>query len=531
MFKVLLIDDESFILEGLKVLIDWESEGFEIVSTASNGQEALEFLNNNKVDLIVSDIKMPVMTGLELLAKIRENNISEAYFVILSGYADFSYAKEAIRYDSTDYILKPVNKNELIQTLRKITQMKVTQEEREAKTTEMKQAYLARNLISLIRGKFDDQNLKCIKENMKLTKAIRYIEITLDYSDIEEEYIDYDKRKRQRKLYKVCKDLLKDDKDHCVFDVSAEENVYDVGILYCEYMAKDKEMDESEYLSLLADEIQNSIEVPIVMFVGKKVEDISNITKSYNSVNVLRTFQGFRKEKRVYYYEDEVQVSSGNVVIYKKSLDKLISAVEHNNNAEITKSVNGFYKEMKEMGATEEIMMLNINYVLFQLIHLATKQDNEINQSEIMRIIGQTSHKKGIKRGSKEHLTRLTYEYAEYLAQLRSKSSKGVLDNVLKEIEDNYDQNLTLKDLGEKYYINSAYLGQIFRKKFGKSFNDYLAKYRMEKAASLLVNTNKKIITIAEKVGYQDVDYFVNRFVLAKGCTPTKYRKRANVAV
>ena len=66
---------------------------------------------------------------------------------------------------------------------------------------------------------------------------------------------------------------------------------------------------------------------------------------------------------------------------------------------------------------------------------------------------------------------------------------------------------------------------------FGKSFNDYLAKYRMEKAASLLVNTNKKIITIAEKVGYQDVDYFVNRFVLAKGCTPTKYRKRANVAV
>ena len=92
MLKVLLVDDEPFILQGLTVLVDWQKEGFEIAGTAVNGEEALDFLIKNEVDLIIADIKMPVMTGLELLAKIRKENISEAYFAILSGYADFNYA-------------------------------------------------------------------------------------------------------------------------------------------------------------------------------------------------------------------------------------------------------------------------------------------------------------------------------------------------------------------------------------------------------------------------------------------------------
>ena len=89
LLKVLLVDDEPFILQGLKILIDWEQEGFEVVKTAANGEEALEYLRGEQVDLIIADIKMPVVTGLELLEKIRGEKISDAHFVILSGYADF----------------------------------------------------------------------------------------------------------------------------------------------------------------------------------------------------------------------------------------------------------------------------------------------------------------------------------------------------------------------------------------------------------------------------------------------------------
>jgi len=95
-----------------------------------------------------------------------------------------------------------------------------------------------------------------------------------------------------------------------------------------------------------------------------------------------------------------------------------------------------------------------------------------------------------------------------------------------KEIREHYAENLTLKILSEKYYINAAYLGQIFKKKYGQSFRDYLNGIRIEQAVILLVHTNEKTCRIAEKVGYHDTDYFVNRFVTAKGCTPKEYRKR-----
>jgi two-component system response regulator YesN len=117
MLKVLLVDDEPFIVQGLSALIDWEKEGFEIVGTAGNGSEAVEFLKSNPVDLILADIKMPVMNGLVFLKYVRETHLSEAFFVILSGYGDFTYAKEAIKWQCTDYILKPIQKSQLLALL------------------------------------------------------------------------------------------------------------------------------------------------------------------------------------------------------------------------------------------------------------------------------------------------------------------------------------------------------------------------------------------------------------------------------
>ena len=183
------------------------------------------------------------------------------------------------------------------------------------------------------------------------------------------------------------------------------------------------------------------------------------------------------------------------------------------------------------MGVNREIMNLNINYFLFQLIHQATEQDNGVNQEEILHIISEGSVEEGIMRGSKAHLVRFACEYGDYLAQLRKNVSRGILGDIEREVREHYAENLTLKELSEKYYVNSAYLGQIFRKKYGQSFKDYLNNYRLEQAASMLLRTDDKIYQIAEAVGYHDLDYFVNRFIAAKGCTPAKFRKQAKMVV
>lgn len=529
MLKVLLVDDEPFILQGLTVLVDWQKEGFEIAGTAVNGEEALDFLIKNEVDLIIADIKMPVMTGLELLAKIRKENISEAYFAILSGYADFNYAQEAIRYKCTDYVLKPVEKDELLSVLRRVASMHQTVEEKKKDNKRMEQAYLARNMIAVIQGKYDNLNLEYVRKHMQLSEGVRYIEIELDGLELSEELTDEEKRGYQRKLYQYCLDYMDKDSNHCVFDVSGNEKIYDIGVVYCEYMSESREMNEQEYLEKFLDYLKGIIQMPVIMLVGKKVADISKVAQSYSTACVLRSFQGFCQKKPIYYYETEVQVKDEGIILCKKSLDVLLSAIEQNSPGEIVTGVDLLYQEMQQMGVTQEAMNLNINYMLFQLIHLATAQDDGVNQGEILRIISESTFEEGIMRGSKAHLSRFACEYAEYLAQLRKKVSYGVLAKVEREVKERYAENLTLKELSEKYYVNSAYLGQLFRKKYEQSFKDYLNNYRMEQAALLLVRTDKKIYEIAEEVGYHDLDYFVNRFITAKGCTPAKFRKQARL--
>ena len=523
MLKVLLVDDEPFILQGLKVLIDWNAEGFEVVATAENGQEAIAYLKENQVDLILTDIKMPMMSGIELLEIIRRDHISDAYFVILSGYSDFTYAQQAIRYHCIDYILKPVEKEQLISILRKVAAMSETKEIRKKDRQKMEAAYLARNMIGLLNGKYDDVNLEYVRNHMQISEGVRYIDIEL--AEQSDEWEDGMARGLQRDLYQACQEWLREDSNHAIFDVSHDEKSFDIGIIYCDYLAAKSDLTEKAYLTAFHSNLETILQMPVQMLVGKKVQDISGISKSYGTACILKSLVAFHAKKDIYYYENEVQVNQNGIVLCKNSLDALVAAIEQNEKIQIRKNVDGLYEEIGKMGVAGDCVNLNINYLLFQLIHLATEQDNEVNQEKILQFISESSFEEGIMRGSSVHLSRFCCEYADYLTQLRKNVSRGVLLEIEKEVREHYADNLSLRDLSKKYFVNSSYLGQIFRKKYGQSFKDYLSNYRINEAAKQLLKTDKKISQIAEDVGYKDSDYFIRKFIEIKGCTPSKYRK------
>lgn len=523
MLKVLLVDDEPFILQGLRVLIDWNAEGYEIAATAENGQEAISYLKSNQVDLILSDIKMPTMTGIDLLEIIRRDKISDAYFVILSGYSDFTYAQQAIRYNCMDYILKPVEKEQLLSILRKVAMMSENKEIRKKNDQRMETAYLARNMIALLNGKFDEMNLEYVRNHMQISDGVRYIDI--EPAEAMDEWDDGAARTLQRELYGACEELLMEDSNHAIFDVSHDEKSYDIGLIYCDYLAAKADMDEEKYLSEFHKNLEAMLQRPIHMLVGKKVQNISGISKSYGTACILKSLVAFHAKKDIYFYEKEVQVNEKGIVLCKNSLDGLIAAIEQNEKIQIRKNVEALYEEIGRTGVAGEAVNLNINYLLFQLIHLATEQDNEVNQEEILQFISESSFEDGIMRGSSVHLSRFCCEYADYLTQLRKNVSRGVLLEIEKEVREHYADNLSLRELSKKYFVNSSYLGQIFRKKYGQSFKDYLSNYRINEAARQLLKTDKKISQIAEDVGYKDSDYFIRKFIEIKGCTPSKYRK------
>lgn len=377
MMKVMLVDDEPFIMQGLEVLIDWNALGYEIVKMASNGGEAYEYLKSEQVDMVISDISMPVMTGLDLLKRIREEGLSDAYFVILSGYNDFKYAQQAIRYASMDYLLKPIDREELTDILKRAARMR-----------------------------------------------------------------------------------------------------------------------ESEH-------------------------DETGMTA------VLRALRTFRSDQDIKTYGDEINVPQGRIMLLKEQLDSLIAAVEQNDITEINRSVDVLYDETRDRGMSTDVFDLNLNYLLFRLIHLAVEQDESVDQEEVLSYISDNVYESGEIRGSRTHLKRFAISYAEYLVQLRKNVSRGILQEIEREIRANFADNLTLKDLSRKYYVNSSYLGQLFKKKYDQSFKDYLCSVRISEAASMLLKTDEKIPVIAEKVGYKDTDYFIQKFIELRGCTPAKYRRNS----
>jgi len=528
LLKILLVDDEPFILQGLRVLIDWDSLGCEITATASNGLEAYEYIKNNHIDIVITDIKMPELNGIGFLKKIREEGYSDIEVIILSGYKDFQYAMEGMRYGCSGYVLKPVEKEELIAIIKKAAQKKNETIEESKQKESLERAFFARNLIALLLGKYDDRNVNYINERMKLSDEIRFASIEFINPTGMDEVEETEIRQTHRDLYELCRELLGDDANHVVFDTSADQDSHEIGLILCDYMYNDKKATEEEFLIYLKDVIYSRFKLPIRILVGKAVKGITNLSKSYSTVRILKSFEGFRPKKDLYFYEDEVQVNQGGAVLCKQYIDDLIRTIELNAHSDIKYAVTELFKEMRRLGITSETIKLNMDYLLFGLIHLATSQDDEVNQEEILQYISESSFHDGVLRGSSEHLASFAIEYAEYLTQLRKNINGSILDDIENEIKKNYMNNISLRELSKSFYINSSYLGQLFKKKYGMSFKDYLTTYRINESALLLMETDEKITKIAEMVGYKDTDYYVRKFIEIKGCTPSKYRKNKN---
>lgn len=519
MLKVLIVDDELVIAQGLKVLIDWNAEGYEIAAVCVNGQEGLDYLRHNTVDLVIADVMMPVMTGLELLETVTREKISEASFVILSGYSEFAFAQQALRYGCIDYLLKPVERDDLLAILHKFSHMS----ENAKLEQKYEHAYLMRTLIALLYGKNTETDLKFIRENLRLSPGVRYIEIEIaDIDEDDEEGTDLHALREQ--IFHGCRKILQEDSDHCVLEISHNRLNYAGGFLYCDYMAQERDLTEAQYIQRLQ-RFGISLQREIRLIVGKKVPDISLIAQSYDSVRSLKNLEAFRSEKLIYFYEQELQEKEERSVLCKSELDALIKAISLGDHDKIEERVETLFSHMQSRGIRRRGINVNFNYLLFRLIHLASTMDSEADQEEILQLISASAVEQGFLRGSSRHLTCFAWDYADYLTQLQHSEPSGILRDIEREVRENYAENLTLQDLGKKYYINSSYLGQIFKKTYGQSFKNYLTLQRINEASRQLISTDKKIGDIAEAVGYKDVDYFISKFIQIKGCTPSRFRR------
>ena len=228
----------------------------------------------------------------------------------------------------------------------------------------------------------------------------------------------------------------------------------------------------------------------------------------------------------VFYDDIKDEIEINKYPLDKEKLDDLIKAIEMNDKEKMIKHIEIVSNHFKDLAYEPEMVKMNIDYLLVQIVNIASDLEPELERDDVERLIGYEDYDRIVVRGDVDYFRDFTLDVAEYINSLRKNTFGGTLTNVINEININYNENLTLKSLSEKYYINSAYLGQIFRKKFDCSFKDYLNNFRIEKASELLRRTDDKIYEIATAVGFNSTDYFISKFVQLKGTTPLQYRKK-----
>lgn len=524
MIKVMIVDDEPYIRQGLKILINWGQYGFKICSEASNGLEAVKILESTDIDLVITDIKMPQMDGLELIEHTQKYISKNIRFILLSGYYEFEYAKKAIKYDVADYVLKPVQKDELIKVLQEYKEIYYNQIENLKKQEMSERILFERHISALLSGIFDKDSIDYVKNYLTDTDNVRYIRIEYDQTDDKYSLLsDEEKAREQLRLYNAVKKSLGCNWHHVYLPNKANGD-YSVGFIYAKSLADNEDLTEKEYISKLHSNLSSLLTFKIYFYIGQKADNISLISESFKTTTIAKNFQLYSKEMDIAYYDEiKDKISTDKYTVDKNLIDEVIKAIEENDADQINKAVENLYEHFKDLSAEPEMIKICMDYLLFNLISLARDLYPDFEYDEISKMINQGGY---AFRGSANHFKKFVLEFSDYLNSLRKHVFGGILTDIEREITENYMKNLSLKSLSEKYYINRAYLGQIFKKQFGVPFKDYLNNYRIEKACEILLRTDDKIYEIAEAVGFNNTDYFISKFVQVKGTTPLQYRKQ-----
>ncbi|WP_334075266.1 response regulator transcription factor [Paenibacillus sp. A14] len=515
MIKVLIVDDEPKLREGLRTFIDWNAYGYTVVDTAANGNEALEKYKLHSPDLVIADIRMPGMDGLQLIGLLRQLN-PMLHILILSGYADFDYAKKAISQRADGYLLKPVDEDELIEYIEKI-KLQIQQERLAEQWNHVTREWSRDAFIQglLAGAEKEETELQQRADELDLRwKSYQVLLITLHMDEEADPEIASHVRQNMVSRFEMTG-------RGCVFSFHTH-----IGILL-----------KAPILGVETDSIYQGIceavsgaGVDFTAAVGPKVGGLTEVVHSFQAARELSKHHFFLGNDRLLTcdmlekLQKEVPPTDfGSAEFY----EQLYYAVEVGNREIVKSLVRRKGQSLVAEGQSEGDIKRGFAELLTAILGKGLKQSPEL-QSRSKEFSDRLSEIYKVRT-----LEALYVKTEVFLEQMMSQLSEGSKHREVKIMLDlihrNFSDNLKLETLSGIFNYNSAYLGKLFKNETGEYFNTYLDKVRIEKAKSLL-EEGLKVYQVAEKVGYTNVDYFHSKFRKYVGTSPSAYRKTANHA-
>jgi two-component system, response regulator YesN len=516
MFKVLLVDDEPFVTKALKVLINWEELGYVVCAEASDGQSAVELIVEHKPHLVISDIRMPRMDGLNLAKYCSDVMKYNCKFIILSGYKDFSYAQEAMRCGVKDYLLKPVDEDELIDKLKTLYEEISRDLKRQLVEEEADMLRINKHIEQLLRGYDDGSAVEKVNSFFKLEERIelRYVIIHI--------ISNYKNQLEEAENKEKIKVLTQQLEANCGFHIFNYSSNNIEGII--KFTFSDGE-GTAEIVSDIKKVIYEDYGFDCLIFVGGAASEAASLKQSAEQAKSIMLHKFFNNRGSIIFYDDIEDINFDYSFEKVLDIDALIDAIEKIDNDKINELINEIFNQFYNNLYAIEVINTYINNLVIEIMKLIKEVGGEVDSFVKEHSLFTYSIMELTLEELKINTLKLCLKSASYIKELRVENSKGVISEVEKYIRNHYMEDINLKSIAEKFFMNSVYLGQQFKKCYGVHFNDYLNGIRIKEAQKLLSRTNKRIYEIAECVGYKNTDYFVGRFQKLIGMSPSEYKK------
>jgi len=530
MAKLLIADDEYLVLDSLKMIISKNVENIDIVGTAGTGREAVEKAIELKPDIIFMDIHMPGIDGIEAIRQIKAAG-SNALFVIITAYEFFDYAKDAINLGVSEYILKPVNKSKVIETLNNLCD--TIRQNRRLLLREVELKEKINRIIPFIEGQFVSYQLFTLGTisdiefyedifNMSLRQGYAVTVLFKSFEGkVREDNFKLSLNKQNfyekfsMELRRMCPCLIGNpllDRITAFVPVAEKMDSYEIrnGSIRIARQIKER--------------IKPCTDIDYTIGIGRSYE-AGSFSKSCNEAYMAASVP---RGQSVMHYEDIIP--SNNIPdTYPAQKEALFA------NRILTGNIQGAEEVFKDIylwliGSYSEDMdklkskLIDLLFVIEKALPYKVSSFSKSKQSYILSIL-KTNSKEAL---GNQFLHIISGLSDEIQAQIRSEID-GIIPRVLKYLNNNYHREITLADAAKSVNISYYYFSKIFKDEVGKNFSDYLTELRIEKSMKFLENSRISIKEVCQKIGYNDPNYYCKIFKKITGMTPTEYRAAVSI--
>lgn len=526
MYKVMIVDDDRIIRKGLMKTIPWAEHGFKLVGEAGDGEQALAIIEQEQPEIIVSDIKMPFMDGLELARRTREINPA-IKFIFLTGFEDFSYAKAAIDLQAVDYLLKPVERDVL---LAKVEKAAAAYEKEQGSETQLQEAqpYLRAKLFQRILAGEDDESL--VREGAHLSLDLDHAYVCALLARIDDYAVE---SVHPAVHHRELKANLANGMEACIAYTGLTAGVYalehDAFAVLVHGDAEEDFAGVKELGEKLCNYVRENFSATITIGIGTVQRGLTGTAASFDDAHAVLEFR---------------HLVGKDTVITPDDIDRLTPEVQERTDTQedlVEKVRLGLVDDALQLLATMEEELctsrLPLGDVRMRAVDMLlglfkgaeswapawcdkfkpnkTKYYSQINSMQTVTEI-------------MELLRSLVDNLAQFMVDENENSRLDIIDEVTSYIETHYaEHSLSLQDIGQHVHMNPIYLSVLFKKKKRITFTAFLLQVRMKKAMELLRATSLKTYEVAEQIGYNSPEYFGACFKKYTGTSPLEFRNRS----